>query len=328
MPSLSVPLHDDIIVPFQIEGVDVRGRVARLGPAVDIVLNKHDYPAPVSRLLGEALLLAAMLGSALKFDGTLTLQARGDGPVQLLVADYITPGQVRGYAGFDRAAIAGMPEDVPTVPELLGRGYLAMTIDQGADMERYQGIVELTGESLADCAHRYFRDSEQIATAIKLAVARVYARDAGGAGSETWRAGGIMVQHLPKPGQAARPGPVAVRPTDDPDSMHEGFAGDEADYWRRARLLLETVADDELTDPTLSPERLLYRLYHEDGVRAFTHHGIAFGCRCSRHRVEEVLNAYPRGSLADMTDEEGRITARCEFCDTVYVFDPDAVGHG
>jgi molecular chaperone Hsp33 len=314
--------QDDLILPFQIEGMDVRGRVARLGPAVDTVLRQHDYPGPVSQLLGEALVLAAMLGSALKFDGTFTLQTKGDGPVRLLVADYVSPGEVRGYASFDRDAIVeNNRSERYSVPRLLGEGYLAMTIDQGPDTERYQGIVALTGDTLVDCAEAYFRQSEQIATTIRLAVGRIVLREPGGERQESWRAGGIMVQHLPDAGAAMR---AEQRMNDDAWSDSDGEQ--DSDSWNRARMLLETVEADELTDPTISPERLLYRLYHEDGVRAFSQRDIAFGCRCSRERVEAVLLQYPRETLEEMVEEDsGRIVARCQFCDSEYAFEVDAL---
>jgi molecular chaperone Hsp33 len=317
--------RDDLILPFQIEGMDVRGRVVRLGPAVDTVLKQHDYPGPVSQLLGEALVLAAMLGSALKFEGTFTLQTKGDGPVRLLVADYVSPGEVRGYASFDRDAVAAGESAQYSIPHLLGEGYLAMTIDQGPDTERYQGIVALTGDTLVDCAEAYFRQSEQIATTIRLAVGRIVLREPGGESQERWRAGGIMVQHLPDAGVAMR----AERRWDDAawdESGDDSGGGQERDSWNRARLLLETVEADELTDPTISPERLLYRLYHEDGVRAFSPRDIAFGCRCSRERVEAVLLQYPRETLEEMVEEDSdRIVARCQFCDSEYAFEVDAL---
>lgn len=318
--------QDDLILPFQIEGMDVRGRVARLGPVVDTVLKQHDYPGPVSQLLGEALVLAAMLGSALKFEGTFTLQTKGDGPVRLLVADYVSPGEVRGYASFDRDAVAAADEAQRySVSSMLGEGYLAMTIDQGPDTERYQGIVALTGDTLVDCAEAYFRQSEQIATTIRLAVGRIVLREPGGDRQESWRAGGIMVQHLPDAGAAMR---TERRWDDDAwgDSGSDSRSGQGGDSWNRARLLLETVEADELTDPTISPERLLYRLYHEDGVRAFSPRDIAFGCRCSRERVEAVLLQYPRETLEEMIEEDsGRIVARCQFCDSEYAFEVDVL---
>lgn len=314
MPHVvSAAIGDDSVIPFQIEGMAVRGRLARLGPAVDQVLTAHDYPEPVSVVLGEALVLAAMLGAALKFEGIFTVQAQGDGPVSLLVADYETDGEhhgrLRGYAAFDEAKLAEV-QKVGRKPiglhDLMGRGSLALTIDPRLDRERYQGIVPLDGESLSACARGYFDQSEQIPTFVALSVARHYRPKCTDA--VRWRAGGLLVQSVAQAGGFGAP--VMEKDEDD---------------WRRAALLAETVESDELVDPSLSSEKLLLRLFHEDGVRVFDSFGVAFGCRCNRGKVEDVLMSYSRDTLAEMADADGQISARCEFCNADYAFELNAL---
>ncbi len=298
---------DDVVVPFKIENAEIRGRFVRLGTAVDDVLSIHAYPEAVSRLLGEAITLVAMLGSSLKFEGTFSLQTRSDGAVRMLVADYFTPGIVRGYAAFDEDALeraAGSTEN------LLGKGHLALTVDQGADTERYQGVVELNGQTMADCAHQYFRQSEQIETSLMLSVANLFQPLGKGEPFESvWRSGGIMVQNLPDAGGDER-------------RLTKKEREEIEDQWRRAGFLLDTVSADELTDPTLLPQNLLYSLFHEDGVRVFAAVPIQSGCRCERQRVENVLKNYDKAELDDMAVEDGVIRVTCEFCKTEYTFDP------
>ncbi|MDX5366866.1 MAG: Hsp33 family molecular chaperone, partial [Alphaproteobacteria bacterium] len=260
---------DDLVQPFQIEGLGIRGRIVRLGPLVDRVLKAHAYPEPVSRLLGEALALTVMIGSALKFDGRFILQTQSKGPVGMLVADFQSPGSIRGYAQMDEARVAEALESGRTSPaDLLGEGYLALTIDQGPDMERYQGIVSLHGEGLSHSAHEYFASSEQVATRIRLAAGPYYHREAGGT-EKNWRAGAIMIQHIARDG-----GLTGYREAEDESPYTE-----EEENWNRASILLDTVEDHELLDPALEPNRLLYRLFHEDGVRAYDPAPVEFSCR-------------------------------------------------
>jgi len=293
-------LTDDLLLPFQVEGAELRGRVVRLGPVADTILSRHDYPEPVSRLLGESLALCALLASALKFDGIFTLQVKGEGPLSTLVADFRTPGDLRGYAGFDEAAVAReMAEGDPSaglVQRYLGKGYLAFTVDQGEHMERYQGIVELSGPSLSDCVHNYFVQSEQLQTSLRVAARRV--RLAGG--DESWRAGGIMLQRLPPSGNAP-----------DTETLDE--------TWARTTMLMGTASDRELTQADLEPRRLLFRLFHEDGVRVWDPQPVGDSCRCSREKVQHVLRSFPAAEIADMADD-GRITVTCQFCNTAYDF--------
>src|SRR5215475_10900602 len=171
--ELRIP-EDDLILPFQAEHADVPGRLVKLGPTVDTILSRHDYPEPVSQLLGEAVALTALLGAALKFEGKFILQASTDGPVDLLVADYQVPGRLRGYARFSAERVAELGAGEGAASDLLGSGHLAMTIDRGTEMERYQGVVPLEGESLTEAADTYFRQSEQLPTFIRLAVAKHY----------------------------------------------------------------------------------------------------------------------------------------------------------
>ena len=302
--ELAIP-EDDLVLPFQAEQADVLGRLVKLGPTVDTILSRHAYPEPVSRLLGEAVALTALLGASLKSEGKLILQATTDGPVDLLVADYLVPGALRGYARFDADRLAALDTDDDAA--LLGKGHLAMTIDRGLDTERYQGVVPLEGESLTEAADTYFRQSEQLPTFIHLAVARHYrAGETGDEGAWTWRAGGLLVQKL------TREGGVSA-------------AKDFEEDWTRAKMLAETVEDHELLDPLLPPDRLLYRLFHEETVRAYQPIPLETYCSCSRERVEELLASFSAEDLADMVvDDEVRVT--CEFCNTRYDFDPKTFG--
>ncbi len=294
----------DFVRSFQIEGMNVRGRIVHLTDLADRVIAAHGYPDSVSSVVGEALALAALLGASLKFDGTLTLQTRSNGPVRLIVADYTTPGVIRACATFDRDAVERLGA-APAFADLVGEGSLAITIDQGADMERYQGIVPLEGAGLADGAMSYFELSEQIPTRIRLGVATLSARGAEGA---RWRAGGIVIQNLAALGGHNAP----------------AAADDRSDDWVRAAALFSTVERHELVDPQVEAERLLYRLFHEDGVRVFERQPLSFGCRCSAERVASVLSQYPTVELMELTGDDGQIRATCEFCSTEYRFSPDS----
>ncbi len=305
---------DDLVMPFEIKPLGVRGRIVRLGPAVDDILHKHDYPAPVSALLAEAVALTAMLGATLKFDGKFILQTKTGGPVDMIVADYVSPGKIRGYARFDAGRVAAL--DPTSQPALMGEGYLAMTVDQGPDMERYQGIVPLDGNTLSEAALAYFAQSEQIPTRLRLAAGPILGR---GRRAETWRAGAIMVQHLPREGGAS---PIVFSSGDAPEGADAQLP--ETGDWVRARLLLDTVEDHELLDPTLRPEALLYRLYHEDGVTVYPVTVLHRHCGCSRESVAAMLRRFPEDDRADMI-ENGEISVTCEFCSASYRFAPDAI---
>ncbi|MES2835647.1 MAG: Hsp33 family molecular chaperone [Pseudomonadota bacterium] len=291
---------DDLAAAFQIEGWPVRGRLVRLGAAIDEVLSAHDYPEPVAALLGEACALAALVGSSLKFEGRLIVQAQGDGPVRYVVADYDTSGALRGFCRFDPEEVAAASEGFarPGAQTLLGKGVFIMTLDRGADFERTQGITPIEGESLSLCAEHYFQQSEQVPTKVRLAVGAV-TTEAGTA----WRAGGAMIQ---------------VIASDD-------ARGDTTEVWDRSRALFQTLGDDELIDPTITPETLLFRLFHEDGVRLENAQALKAFCRCSKDRIASTLAAFSPEERADMVEDDGKIRVTCEYCSSVYELTPDEV---
>ncbi|MEZ5774910.1 MAG: Hsp33 family molecular chaperone [Hyphomicrobiaceae bacterium] len=311
---------DDIVVPFRAEASGVMGRLVRLGPAVDHILTRHAYPDAVAMVLGEAVALTAMLGAALKFDkadSKFILQTRSDGPIGLIVVNFDSPGHLRAYAAFDEAQLAarGKAAAGPDDGRLIGSGQLAMTIDPGGGMERYQGIVALDGGSIAEAALDYFRQSEQLPTFIRLAVGRVH----GGPGDGWhWRAGGLLIQHLTEEG-GNRP-PAFDRLKGD----GTGYEYDE--HWERTRILAATVEDHELTDPSLAPDRLLYRLFHEEGVRAFERRPLQARCGCSRERLGGILRSFTAAERRDMAAEDGTVTATCEYCNTSYRFTSAEIG--
>src|SRR3954463_7657543 len=283
-PDIAIPSRapadisaDDTIQPFEVSALDLRGRVVRLRPAGDTILTSHDYPPPVAKLLGEAIVLGVLLGTALKFEGRFILQTKTDGPVRMLVVDFMTPDKVRACARFDNERVAeAIAAGNTDTGALLGRGHLAMTIDQGGDMSRYQGLVALEGGTLEDAAHEYFLRSEQIPTRVRLAVAEEYRAASGGA-SHRWRAGGMLLQFVPRAPERAR---VAdLDPGDAPaGTVRHTVAEDDA--WVEGRSLIETVEDVELIDPSVSSERLLYRLFHERGVRVFRSAEVHAQCSC------------------------------------------------
>ncbi|MDA0228762.1 MAG: Hsp33 family molecular chaperone HslO [Proteobacteria bacterium] len=294
---------DDFVRSFRLDKAGVRGRQVRLGNALNTVLVQHDYPAPVSRLLGELIALSTLLASTIKYDGVFTVQTRGDGPLSMMVADITSSGTLRGYADFDSDALAAAlaAGEEGSVPRLLGAGHLAFTVDQGPDTERYQGIVALEGATLSECAHNYFRQSEQIATAIQLAAECV----SGG-----WRGGALMLQHEPGGGGYDRPlGRDAL-----PDTPGAGLEDQEANEdWRRAVILMSSVTPVELLDPALGSDTLLFRLFHEESVRVHPPRRMAFGCRCSRDRVENTLKALPQAEIRAL-NIDGRVVVTCQFC--------------
>ncbi len=298
--SISARPLDDLVAAFQIEHQPARGRIVRLGPVVDEILKRHHYPDPVAELLGETCALAALVGASLKFEGRLIVQAQGDGPVAYVVADYDTSGGLRGYCSFDAARVAEVSTGFvrPGAKSLLGDGVFIMTIDPTDAGERYQGITPIQGETLALCAETYFAQSEQTPTRVRLAVGEL--QDAGG---HSWRAGGMILQNIA--GDAAR--------------------GDTSDAWDRAQALFETLGEDELIDPQVAPETLLYRLFHEAGVRMFEPRALRAHCRCSKERVLAMLHALPEKDLGEMTEPDGAIHVTCEYCSRTYAIAPEAV---
>jgi molecular chaperone Hsp33 len=307
VPASDPPKSDwDQVLPFQLEALGVRGRLVRLGPALDAVIERHGYPLAVARPLAEAMVLCATLASSLKYDGIFTLQISGDGPIRLLVTDLTTDGALRGYAQFDSwklaVALGRAGGEAPEgyVPKLFGHGRLSFTVDQGQHTERYQGIVPLEGSTLADCAHTYFRQSEQLPTGIKIAARRV---DHGA--NAHWRVASLMVQQMPE-FQAGRIGVDLEQREDD---------------WRKAVILMASATEAEMLDPGLPGTTLLHRLFHGEQPRVFKRRPLAARCRCSRERIDRVLRAIKRQELDDLRDQSGRVVVKCEFCSTEYVYD-------
>lgn len=282
---------DDRVQPFMLEASGLRGRMVRLGLVLDEILGRHPYPHPVALLLGEAVVLGAVLASGLKYEGIFSLQLNGDGPVSMLVMDMTSAGKLRAYARYKDADGLDADSNELRLASLVGKGRLAFTVDQGPDTERYQGIVELVGETLSECVQHYFRQSEQIDTGICAAVDKT---DRG------WRGGGIAIQRLPD----QSPVPVG--------SEHE-------DDWRRAMVLMGSAQQNELANADIDPNTLLYRLFHEDGVRVFDPLPLAFECRCSRDRVGRALASLPPDDLAELA-EDGTASVTCEFCNTTREF--------
>lgn len=314
---------DDAVVPFEVAALDARGRAVQLGTMVDAILARHAYPEPVSRLLGEMIVLTVLLGTSLKFDGKFTAQTQTDGPVDLLVVDFSTPSSVRAYARFDPARVAEAEGAGRTLPQdMLGKGIMALTVDQGPHTQRYQGIVELAGASLEEVAEGYFRQSEQIPTTVRLAVARMAKRAEGGGFTESWRAGGIVAQFLPQ-------SPERMRMPDLPGGdAPEGALDDEFeldDAWTEVLALVDTIDDSELADPDVGVERLLFRLFHERGVRVFPATPVRDDCSCSRERIAGVLANFAPDELAESVEEDGLIRVTCEFCGEGYSFTPEDI---
>lgn len=294
--------RDDIILPFQIDPYGLRGRLVRLGPVIDGILGRHGYPEAVSVMLGETVALAACLAGSLKYEGVFTLQTKGDGPIGVLMADVTTDGAIRAYATYDSDRVAALdPADIAarSVPRLLGGGYIAFTVDQGSSDDRYQGIVELSGQSLSECTHAYFQQSEQLDAGVMIAAGR---REEG------WRAGGIMVQRLPY----ARDLPG--RPSEE----------EYEDLWRTAVTLMSSTRARELVAEDLSPDQLLYRLFHEAGVRAYEAQPVSDTCRCSSERVERVLTSLAAEDLDDLK-VDGAVVVNCEFCKREWRYDDAAL---
>lgn len=309
---------DDVALAFTLETLDCRGRAVRLGEALDRIITRHAYPAPVARLLGEAVVLASLVGSSLKFEGRFILQTQTDGPVGMIVVDLDAPDGLRGYARFDQQALdVAVADGAASAGELLGKGHLAMTVDQGPHMDRYQGIVELDRTGFEAAADLYFQQSEQIPTLVRLAVAEHTER---GAERPVWRAAGMLVQYLPEEGDRLMPDLPGDGDFDNEDTADANFV--EADEWSEARALMATVTDAELVDPGLSPERLLFRLYHETGVRVFDPQPLEERCTCSAERIEGMLrDNFSQEEREDMA-VDGEIEVVCEFCSTAYHFNP------
>ncbi len=309
---------DDIVLPFAAGRLQTRGRIVRLGETVDKILRGHAYPDPVSRLLGEAIALGILLGTSLKLEGRFILQTKTDGPVPTIVVDFETPDRVRAWAQFDEKVLAQFSTDgASDSARLLGNGHLALTIDHSNHQNRYQGVVPLEDANLSEAADLYFSQSEQIPTLVRLAVAEEFNGSA-----RQWRAGGILVQHLPEAGIA-----VAHRdlpPGDLPDGVPPLPDFEEDDQWVETRALAATIEDYELVDPGLAPEQLLYRLFHENDVRVFEKTPLTARCRCSEESVAAMLKKFSPEERADMV-VDGEIYVDCQFCSSRYVFSSDEI---
>jgi len=310
---------DDSVLPFQLDHADIRGRVARLDGVLDGILKQHDYPAQVEALVAEMALLTALIGQTMKLRWKLSLQVQSKGPVRMIATDYYGPDEdgrsarIRAYASYDADRLTdGAPIDQ------VGEGYFAIMIDQGEGMTPYQGITPLTGESLASCAEAYFAQSEQLPTRFSLSFGRSSSPDK----AEHWRAGGVMLQHMPK----ASPFAASGEGNGDVLSASDLVDGDEEENWNRVNMLLNTVEDFELIGPSVPPTDLLLRLFHEEQPRVFDAQAVRFGCTCSEDRVRQSLSIYSAKDIEKMTTDDGRVTADCQFCGAHYDMDPASVG--
>ena len=317
--SNTLPLAGrDNVIPFQVLPLDIRGRAVQLGPILDDILHRHNYPECVSILLAEAITLTILLGTSIKLDGKFIVQTQTEGPVSMLLVDFRTPGSLRAYARFDKDLVAEAEKAGKTdAVSLMGDGILAMTIDQGAHTRRYQGIVKLENSSLEEVARQYFRQSEQIPTEVRLAVAQSLTRSSEGKPDHGWQAGGMLVQFLPESGERSRQ--RDLHGGDHPGGrLSPEFREDEA--WVEARSLMATIADVELVDCDITVETLLYRLFNEHGVRVFESRPVKDDCSCSIDTVRSILTSFGPDEIAEST-VNGQIEVSCEFCSTSYQFD-------
>ncbi|PCH98599.1 MAG: molecular chaperone Hsp33 [Rhodobacteraceae bacterium] len=306
---------DDTILPFQLDKSDVRGRIARLDGLLNEILGQHNYPLEVSAVLAEAVALTALIGPSIKLRWKLSLQIRGDGPIRILATDYYgptddgKPARIRAYASFDEDALKAANG---SAFEKIGKGMFAILIDQGEDMKPYQGITPLTGGSLSACASTYFAQSEQLPTEFAISIGQ----SSTPTEKDAWRAGGIMVQMMPKAS------PFVAKSTDSPTLD----LGDQTDNWRRALMHIQTVEETELVGPYVSPETLLHRLFHEDQPRIFPTQPVQFGCSCGAEKVRSTMSMYSQKDIETMTAENGMVTADCQFCGSHYELDPKTLG--
>lgn len=312
---------DDTVLPFQLDRTDVRGRVARLDGVLDRVLEQHDYPPVIEALVAEMALLTALIGQTIKLRWKLSLQVRGDGPARLIATDYYgptddgEPARIRAWASYDadRLDLLGDPFSQ------IGKGYFAILIDQGEGTTPYQGITPIAGASLSACAETYFAQSEQLPTRFQL----TFGRSQSPGSDARWRAGGVMLQHMPKAsplisgGGSGEGGLLSAE-----DILND----DEGENWNRANILLDTVEEMELIGPSVQPTDLLVRLFHEEAPRVFDPQPVVFGCSCSEAKVRQSLSIYSAKDIAHMTTDEGIVTADCQFCGAHYEFDPKTLG--
>ncbi|MCH2249021.1 MAG: Hsp33 family molecular chaperone HslO [Cognatishimia sp.] len=312
---------DDTVLPFQLDNSDIRGRVARLDGVLHGILKQHAYPPVVEALVAEMALLTALIGQSIKLRWKLSLQVQTNGPVRMIATDYYGPSEegeparIRAYASFDEERLTegdGFAQ--------LGNGYFAVLIDQGEGMQPYQGIAPLVGGSLAASAEGYFAQSEQLPTRFSLKFGK--STEAGG--EEHWRAGGVMLQHMPKasPFASGEGGSGEGGTLTASDLLFE----DDEENWNRANILLNSVEELELIGPSVTPADLLVRLFHEEAPRVFDAQAVNFGCSCSEDKVRQSLSIYSSRDIEKMTTAEGWVTADCQFCGTHYQLDPKTVG--
>lgn len=314
---------DDTVLPFQLDASDIRGRVARLDGVLESVLEQHDYPPMIEGLVAEMALLTAMIGQSIKTQWKLSLQVRGSGPARLIATDYYgptkegAPARIRAYASYDAETLDQSADPFSQI----GNGYFAILIDQGEHMQPYQGITPIAGGSLSACAETYFAQSEQLPTRFSLSFGRSQLPGEG----EHWRAGGVMLQHMPKasPLMEQKDGPNGEEGLLDAADILDA---DESENWTRANTLLDTVDDLELIGPTVQPTELLVRLFHEEKPRVYDAQPVQFGCTCSEDRVRQSLSIYSAKDIGTMTKEDGTVTADCQFCGAHYIFQPETLG--
>ena len=312
---------DDTVLPFQLDAADVRGRVARLDGVLDRVLAQHNYPPAIEALVAETMLLTALIGQTVKLRWKLSLQVRGDGPARLIATDYFAPAaegepaRMRAFASFDADRLdLGAP-----LFSQIGQGYFALLIDQGEGSMPYQGITPIAGGSLAACAETYFAQSEQLPTRFALSFGRSTMSNA----KETWRAGGVMLQHMPKASPFISGGGSGEGGLLSAEDM---LSGDDEENWTRANVLLDTVDDLELVGPGIQPTDLLVRLFHEESPRVYDPQPVEFGCTCSADKVRQSLSIYSARDIGHMTTDDGKVTADCQFCGAHYEFAPETLG--
>jgi len=310
---------DDSVLPFQLEHSDMRGRVARLGPLLEHILSRHNYPVAVGAMVAELTTLTALIGQTVKLRWKLSLQVRGNGAIRTIATDYYAPqteggpARMRAWASFDAERLQ---EGLPGFDQL-GQGYFAVLIDQGEGTTPYQGLTPLAGGSLARCAQTYFEQSEQLPTRFELTVGRA---SMPGQPQEHWRAGGVMLQTLPAGSHAAA--------QDEGRDLNSAdiLQGAQSEDWNRTTMLMATVEAMELVDPVLPLPNLLYRLFHEEAPTAFDPQRLVFGCSCNAERVRGTLSIYSAKDIGHMTNAQGIVTADCQFCGAHYEFDPKSLG--
>jgi molecular chaperone Hsp33 len=312
---------DDTVLPFQLDASGIRGRVARLDGVLDQVLKQHAYPSVIEALVAETALLTALIGQTIKLRWKLSLQVRGKGPARLIATDYYGPGEdgqparIRAYASYDAERLDPSADPFSQI----GEGYFAVMLDQGEGMLPYQGFTPIAGGSLSACAETYFAQSEQIPTRFQLA----FGESAEPGRALRWRAGGVMLQHMPALG-----GVAAEQGSGEGGLLTHAdiLGGAESDDWNRANMLLDTVEELEMIGPLVTPTDLLVRLFHEEGPRVFEAQPVRFGCSCSEEKVRNTLSIYSQKDIARMTTEAGVVTADCQFCGAHYELDPKTLG--